>query len=73
MARKKKWLQKARRRMEQKGTVGALTRAAKRAGYKSAVSYARHILANKNKYSSTMIKRAQFAVNASKASRGKKK
>ena len=65
-ASKKRWIQKATKRMKQKGTVGSLTRAAKRAGYSSALSYARHILANKSKYSSTMVKKAVFAVNANK-------
>lgn len=61
-----KWIQKATVRMKQKGTIGSLTRAAKRAGYSSAMSYARHILANKNKFSSVMVKKAQFAINANK-------
>lgn len=61
----KKWLQKVRARMVKKGTVGAFTAAAKKAGM-SVAAYARKILANKSKYSTTMIKRAVFALRAQK-------
>ena len=44
---------------------GKFTDSAKRAGM-SVQEYARHILANKDKYSSTLVKRANFARNASK-------
>lgn len=64
-----KWIQDAVARMKRKGTAGALTRAAKRAGFNSALAYARHILANKSQYSRVMVQRAQFAVNAAKASK----
>lgn len=44
---------------------GKFTESAKRAGM-GVQEYARHILANKDKYSSTLVKRANFARNASK-------
>lgn len=64
-----KWIQSAVSRMKRKGTVGALGRAAKRAGFSSALAYARHILAHKSQYSPLMRRRAQFAVNAAKAAK----
>lgn len=44
---------------------GKFTESAKRAGM-GVQEYARHVLANKNKYSSTLVKRANFARNAKK-------
>lgn len=44
---------------------GKFTASAKRAGM-SVQEFARHVLANKDKYSSTQIKRANFARNAKK-------
>ena len=44
---------------------GKFTKSAKRAGM-GVQEYARHILANKDKYSSTLVKRANFARNAKK-------
>lgn len=44
---------------------GKFTAAAKRAGM-GVQEYARHVLANKDRYSSTLVKRADFARNASK-------
>lgn len=44
---------------------GKFTASAKRAGM-SVQEFARHVLANKDKYSSTQIKRANFAKNAKK-------
>ncbi len=64
-----KWIQKAVRKMTRKGTKGSLTRAAKRAGFKSALSYARHIKNNPSKYSASMRRKANFAINASKSKR----
>lgn len=63
MAKTKKWAQKASARMEKKGTKGSLTRAAHKAGYKSALPYAHHIQANPEDYSGKMRKKANFAVN----------
>ena len=71
--KKEKWMQEASEEMERKGTVGAFTRQAKRAGFKSAVAFARHVLKNKGKYSTTTIRRAVFALNASKVAKKKKK
>lgn len=44
---------------------GKFTESAKRAGM-GVQEYASHVLANKNKYSSTLVKRANFARNSSK-------
>lgn len=44
---------------------GKFTESAKRAGM-GVQEYARHVLANKDKYSSTLVKRANFARNATK-------
>lgn len=63
---RKKWAQAASERMEKKGTKGSLTEAAHKAGYASALPYARHIEANKGKYSGKMRKKANFAVNINK-------
>lgn len=48
-----------------KANRGKFTESAKRAGM-GVQEYARHILANKDKYSSTLVKRANFARNATK-------
>lgn len=63
---KKKWVQKAVKKMKQKGTVGSLTRAAKRAGFSSAMAYARHIKSHPGRYSAKMRKKANFAINVNK-------
>ena len=57
------WIQKATERMKAKGTVGAFTKQAKRAGYDSVQSFANHVLKNTDDYTSTTVKRAQFAKN----------
>jgi hypothetical protein len=44
---------------------GKFTRSAKRAGM-SVQEFAKHVLANKDKYSTTQVKRANFARNAKK-------
>ena len=48
-----------------KANKGKFTESAKRAGM-GVQEYASHILANKDKYSSTLVKRANFARNSSK-------
>jgi hypothetical protein len=60
------WIQKAADKMAKKGTIGAFTAQAKRAGYKSPMSYARHVMANKERYDTKTIRRAAFALNANK-------
>ena len=63
------FLQKANKRMEEKGTKGEFTAKAKRAGYTKkdgsgdAQAYAKHVLANKDKFDEETIKQAQFAKN----------
>lgn len=75
MAKKKrkrrKWMAKARRRMEQKGTVGAFTRQAKSAG-KSVQEYATQVLKPGSKASTTTKKRAAFAKAARKIAQKRK-
>jgi len=75
MARRtKKWLQKARARMERKGTVGAFTRWCKAHGFggvtqaciNSAISQARRT------GNTTLLKRAVFARNVKKIARRRK-
>lgn len=63
---RKKWAQKANKRMEEKGTKGSLTRAAHKAGYDSPLAYARHIKSHKGQYSGAMRKKANFAANINK-------
>lgn len=62
MASLKRYAHKIHIKEENKGKF---TASAKRAGM-SVQKYARHVLANKEKYSSTLVKRANFARNASK-------
>lgn len=50
---------------------GAFTRWCKGKGYGNVQACARHVLANKNKYSSTVVKRAQFARTQKKIARKK--
>lgn len=45
---------------------GTFTAAATKAGYKNVQQFASHVLANKDKYSPAMVKKANFARNASK-------
>lgn len=59
-----KWIQKARERMEKKGTTGVFSAAAKRHGM-STPAYAGHVLADPNA-SGTLKKRANFARNVAK-------
>lgn len=61
-----KWMQAAREKMEEKGTVGSFTRAAKRAG-KSVGELARE----KKHAPGVMGKKARFALAARKARHGK--
>ncbi len=63
VASKKKWAQKASKRMEEKGTKGSFTKMASRAGYDSPLEYARHVMAAPEKYSPEKVKKANFAKN----------
>jgi len=45
---------------------GKFTASAHKAGYNNVQKFASHVLANKDQYSSTMVKRANFAKNVSK-------
>ena len=57
----KKWIQAATKKMEQKGTKGSFSKAAKKAG-KSTSAFATSVLANPSA-SPKMKKKAQFAKN----------
>lgn len=59
------WMQKANARMEKKGTKGSFTRIAKRMGMSTAQA-ARHIMANKDDYPASTVKKANFAKNVTK-------
>ena len=51
--------------MERKGTVGAFTKQAARAGMKP-LEFARKVKANPSAYDTTTVRRAMFALNANK-------
>ena len=57
------WIKEATDRMEAKGTVGAFTKQAKRAGYDSVQAFANKVLNNEDDFTKTTVKRAQFAKN----------
>ena len=57
----KKWIQKARERMQKRGTVGSFRRAAQRAGMDTC-AYADKVLRDPNA-SKTLKRRALFAKN----------
>jgi hypothetical protein len=63
-----KWMQEVKKGMEQRGTVGAFTKQAKRAGA-GVQEFARHVLANKDEYSTKTVKRANLARTFSKFAR----
>ncbi len=60
-----KWIQNATERMKKKGTEGSFTRIAKRMGMGTEEA-ASKIMANKDKYSSATVKKANFAKNVAK-------
>ena len=64
----KKWIQKAKKRMEKKGTVGSFSKAAKRAGM-STSAFATKVLKKGSKYSAALKKKANFAKNVGKSKR----
>lgn len=72
-AAKKHWLQKADKKMEEKGTKGEFTAKAKKAGYDNVQEYAKHVLANKKDFDEETIKQAQFAANMGKIAKENKK
>lgn len=64
---RKKWAQKATKKMEEKGTEGSLTRIAHHSGYDSPLEFARHVMAApKGEYSTKTRKKAGFAANINK-------
>jgi hypothetical protein len=63
------WIQEARESMEEKGTVGAFTKQARREGYEDTQEFASYVLNNPEQFSATIKKRAQFAKNMGKLNR----
>ena len=72
------FLKKANKEMERKGTKGEFTAKAKRAGFTKkdgtgdAQAYAKHVLANKDKFNEETEKQAQFALNMGKIAKQRK-
>lgn len=60
------WIQDARKSMEEKGTVGAFTKQARREGYDDVQEFAGYVLENPAQFTPTTKKRAQFAKNMGK-------
>jgi hypothetical protein len=60
-----RWIQRAAKKMKEKGTVGSLTAAANRRGI-TAMQLARHIKTHPEDFSPEMRKKANFAINANK-------
>lgn len=60
MAKSKKWIAGVRAGMKRRGTVGAFTRQAKRAG-KSPQRYAAQVLGDPSKHTARTVRRARFA------------
>ena len=60
-----KWIQQASKRMKEKGTTGSFTRIAKRMGM-STEAAAGKIMAHKDRYPASTVKKANFAKNVSK-------
>ena len=60
-----KWIQKAAEDMKRRGTEGSFTRIAKRMGM-STQAAARKIMANKEDYPASTVKKANFAKNVAK-------
>jgi hypothetical protein len=58
-----KWASKSRERMEEKGTVGSFTKWAHSRGYSKPIEAARHVMAHKDKYSPSIVKKANWARN----------
>ena len=63
------WIQGVEAEMEKKGTVGAFTKQAKRAGM-TVKEFTKEVLDNPDKYSKRTRERAQFAKNVSKYESG---
>lgn len=58
-----KWAQRANKRMEEKGTKGSFTKWAHSHGYSSPLKAAKHVMADKGKYSPKIVKKANYAKN----------
>jgi hypothetical protein len=71
MPKKDYWMQNVGRKMRQKGTVGAFTEKAKRAGMETQ-AFARHVKAHPEKFSQETWDQAHFAQNAGKIAKKRK-
>lgn len=73
MAKKpKKWMQKAVKRMQKKGTVGAFRKKAQQHGM-STLEFAQKVLSGAIKADAETVKQANFARNAIRISRKRSK
>lgn len=73
MAKKpKKWMQKARKRMEKRGTVGTFREKARRRGM-STLEFAQKVLSGAIKADTETKQQANFARNAIRISRKRRK
>jgi hypothetical protein len=61
--RKRKWAQKVNKEIKRKGTEGAFTEQASKAGYSSPLEYARHVMSAPEEYPTKTVRRASFAKN----------
>jgi hypothetical protein len=57
-----KWIQNSTERMKEKGTEGSFTRIARRMGMSTGAA-ARRIMANKDEYQASTVKKANWAKN----------
>ena len=55
------WIEKANKRMVEKGNQGAFTRQAHRAGFKDVKAFANYVLKNQSKFKLKTVQRARFA------------
>lgn len=71
MARREKWIGPVVKEMKRKGTEGAFTAQAERAGM-GVQEFARHVLANPEDFSETTEDRAQFAKTMGAVAKGRR-
>lgn len=69
--KKKKWLQKARSSMKKRGTVGSFTAWCKRKGFKGVTNEC--VAMGKRSSNKVIRRKANFAANVRKISKGRKK
>ncbi len=62
------WIERATKKMEERGTTGAFTKQAHRDGFQDVKMFANYVLRNKHKFKLKTIQRARFAKTVSKFS-----